>query len=226
MVPMRSCFLIAALLFADLATFGFCQPLQSPQSPSAAPASSVSPAKSNPFMGGQIPPEAKPAMRYTPDARPEDTRTPQERCDLNKDKERTGILSETEGVDFKVYMGQVQRITQSNWKPLIPKEVNRPFNKKGEADICFALLPSGQVEPKSMVLTARSGDTALDRAAWGAIQTSVFPPLPEEFKGPRLMLLFHFRYNLDQHPDPTHHLPGPPDPLGPFGVTFGYSAKR
>jgi len=50
-----------------------------------------------------------------------------------------------------------------------------------------------------MVRAEGSGDVALDRAAWGAITGSnPFPPLPKEFPGQNLGLLFRFYYNPDK----------------------------
>jgi hypothetical protein len=48
-----------------------------------------------------------------------------------------------------------------------------------------------------MFLEARSGDTALDRAAWGAIRGSSYPPLPRDFHGPYLELRAVFLYNME-----------------------------
>jgi hypothetical protein len=76
-----------------------------------------------------------------------------------------------------------------------------------------------------MVLEGRSGDPALDRAAWGAIATAVYPPLPAEFKGPYLEVRLKFRYNLDRKPFVSRKVPKPPNLLGPLGVTLGYRAK-
>jgi len=109
------------------------------------------------------------------------------------------ILSDTQGVDFGPYMQKVIRETYRTWDPLIPEEVNPPILKRGEVEIIFAILPNGRVEarePLNMRLTGRSGDVALDRAAWGAIQGADFPPLPREFHGPYLQLRFRFQYNI------------------------------
>jgi hypothetical protein len=46
----------------------------------------------------------------------------------------------------------------------------------------------------SMMLEGSSGDVALDRAAWGALTGSNFPPLPKEFHGQYLELRFLFVY--------------------------------
>jgi hypothetical protein len=52
----------------------------------------------------------------------------------------------------------------------------------------------------SMVMASHfSGDTALDRAAWGGITASnPFPPLPTDFGGQYLALRFRFYYNPDK----------------------------
>jgi TonB family protein len=139
--------------------------------------------------------------------------------------DKEGILSDIQGVDFKPYVARIHQIVQSSWKPLIPKEVEAPVFKTGEVVICFKILPNGRLVDGGMVLEGRSGDTALDRAAWGAITTSVFPPLPAEFKGPHLEVRFHFMYNADRQPAVSRKLPKPPNLLGPVGVTLGYSGK-
>ncbi len=108
------------------------------------------------------------------------------------------ILSDTQGVDFGPYMQRVIRETYRTWDPLIPEEVNPPIYKQGEVEIVFTILPNGRLAPQGMILTGRSGDVALDRAAWGAIQGADYPPLPREFHGPYLQLRFRFQYNVGQ----------------------------
>jgi TonB family protein len=103
------------------------------------------------------------------------------------------ILSDTQGVDFNSWLARWHYITQLTWDPLIPDEVNPPILKSGVVAIRFKVLPSGQVI--DMSLDGRSGDTALDRAAWGAIQGSSYPALPREFHGPYLELRAYFLYN-------------------------------
>ena len=106
------------------------------------------------------------------------------------------ILSDTQGVDFGPYMQKVIRETYRTWDPLIPEEVNPPILKRGECEIVFTILPNGRLQPHAMILTGRSGDVALDRAAWGAIEGADYPPLPHEFHGPYLQLRFRFQYNI------------------------------
>lgn len=110
------------------------------------------------------------------------------------------ILSDSEGVDFKPYIAKIVPILLHSWAPLVPDEVKSPSRKVGPVKIRFSILPSGLLEPKSMMLESRSGDVALDRSVWGAIQGSAFPPLPTEFKGPRLTLRFVFQYNPPKSP--------------------------
>jgi TonB family protein len=104
------------------------------------------------------------------------------------------ILSPTEGVDFSSWLARWHYITQRTWDPLIPDEVNPPILKSGVVVIHFKVLPNGQVIDEG--LDGRSGDTGLDRAAWGAISGSSYPPLPREFHGPYLELRAYFLYNV------------------------------
>jgi len=106
------------------------------------------------------------------------------------------ILSDTQGVDFSGWLQKAVYETHRAWDPIIPEEVNPPILKRGEVEIVFTVLPNGRVQPGSMHLTGRSGDTALDRAAWGGIVGADYPPLPSEFHGPYLQLQFRFMYNV------------------------------
>jgi hypothetical protein len=106
------------------------------------------------------------------------------------------VLSDTQGVDFNNWLLRWHRETERTWDPLIPDEVNPPILKSGVVVIRFKVLPNGRlVEPNGMVLEGRSGDTALDRAAWGALTGSNYPPLPSEFHGKYLELRAVFMYN-------------------------------
>jgi outer membrane biosynthesis protein TonB len=106
------------------------------------------------------------------------------------------ILSDTQGIDFGPYLQKLIRETHRTWDPIIPEEVNPPISKRGECEIVFTILPNGRLQPHAMMLTGRSGDVALDRAAWGAIESADYPPLPREFHGPNLQLRFRFQYNI------------------------------
>jgi TonB family protein len=104
------------------------------------------------------------------------------------------ILSPTEGVDFSNWLARWHYITEQTWDPLIPDEVNPPILKSGMVVLHFKVLPNGQVIDEGM--DGRSGDSGLDRAAWGAISGSSYPPLPREFHGPYLELRAYFLYNM------------------------------
>ena len=107
------------------------------------------------------------------------------------------VLSDTQGVDFNSWLLRWHRETERTWDPLIPDEVNPPIYKKGAVVIRFKVLPNGRIMDGSMMLEGRSGDTGLDRAAWGALTGSNYPPLPHEFHGPYLELRAIFLYNME-----------------------------
>jgi outer membrane biosynthesis protein TonB len=106
------------------------------------------------------------------------------------------VLSDTQGVDFRAWLQRWHHETQNTWDPLIPDEVNPPINKQGIVVISFKVLPNGRLMDGSVKLEGRSGDSALDRAAWGALTGSNYPPLPRDFHGPYLELRASFWYNV------------------------------
>ena len=106
------------------------------------------------------------------------------------------VLSDTQGVDFSNWLERWHYVTQRTWDPLIPDEVNPPLNKSGVVAIQFKVLPNGRIMDGSMQLVGRSGDSALDRAAWGALTGSSYPSLPKDFHGPYLELRAYFLYNM------------------------------
>ena len=107
------------------------------------------------------------------------------------------ILSDTQGVDFNGWLERWLQETMRTWDPLIPDEVNPPIYKSGQLQIRFKILPNGRLMDGSMVLEGSSGDVALDRAAWGALTGSNYPPLPRDFHGPYLELRALFQYNME-----------------------------
>jgi hypothetical protein len=105
------------------------------------------------------------------------------------------VLSDMQGVDFHNWLIRWHSETQNTWDPLIPEEVNPPISKRGTTVIRFKVLPNGRIMPGSMVLEGgTTADTAMSRAAWGAITGSNYPPLPREFHGPYLELRAYFLY--------------------------------
>jgi TonB family protein len=104
------------------------------------------------------------------------------------------VLSDTQGVDFGPYLARIVQDVRENWYRLIPESAEM---KKGKLAIEFAITKDGKVA--DMRLVSPSGDSALDRAAWGGITASIpFPPLPSGFTGPYLALRFRFYYNPDK----------------------------
>jgi TonB family protein len=109
------------------------------------------------------------------------------------------VLSDTMGVDFGPYLARVLHDVKQNWYQLIPESARPPIMKKGKVAIEFAILKDGSIRGMRLEDGGSSGDSALDRAAWGGITASnPFPPLPDEFKGQYLALRFHFFYNPDR----------------------------
>jgi len=169
------------------------------QSPIQAPQPKDVPARPNFAMGSQNPADQlQEAMRNA--ARSPGYDTPQ--APLGGLAQHPGagggvqVLSDTQGVDFSSWLQRWYWETERTWDPLIPDEVNPPIYKQGQVQVRFKVAPNGRVIDGSMVLEGRSGDTALDRAAWGAITGSSYPPLPHEFHGPYIELRAIFMYNM------------------------------
>ena len=110
----------------------------------------------------------------------------------------SAFLSDLQGVDFSAWKQRFDNEMIRSWYPLIPEEVKPPIGKRGIVVVRFKILPNGRVMPGSMTLDGRSGDTALDRAAWGAITSSNYPPMPREFHGPYVEMRATFLYNINQ----------------------------
>lgn len=106
------------------------------------------------------------------------------------------VLTDTQGVDFGPYLAQVLQIVKRNWYGNIPQVAESPLYKRGKVSIEFSIDKNGQIE--GLHIVRGSGDTALDRGAYGGITLSEpFPPLPKEFGGSYLGLRFIFFYNPD-----------------------------
>lgn len=69
-----------------------------------------------------------------------------------------------------------------------------PLLEQGTVSMEFSILKNGSIE--GLRYAAGSGHVAMDRAAYGAITSSLpFAPLPPGFKGESLRLRFTFAYN-------------------------------
>ena len=107
------------------------------------------------------------------------------------------ILSDTEGVDFNPYLQKIMREIYETWLPLIPEEARPPLNKQGETQIRFIILPDGRIG--GMALEGSTHDDAINKSCWGSITgVGQFPPLPNQFHGPKLEL--RVRYLVNKEP--------------------------
>lgn len=180
-------------------------PAQAPppvQTPSEAPRPQAVPARPNFAMGSQNPADQlrqamrdaarSPGSNYGGDL----PSSGQMRMHPGAGAGGVQVLSDTQGVDFSSWLQRWYAETERTWDPLIPDEVNPPISKQGAVQIRFKVLPNGRIMDGSMVLEGRSGDTGLDRAAWGALTGSNYPPLPHNFHGPYLELRAVFLYNM------------------------------
>jgi hypothetical protein len=177
-------------------------PATPPPLPSEAPRPSAVPARPNFAMGSSNPADQlRDAMKgANSNAGPGSTSAPSGGGLAMHPGAGSGgvqVLSDTQGVDFNSWLTRWHRETQKTWDPLIPDEVNAPILKKGAVVVRFKVLPNGRLMEGSMVLEGRSGDTGLDRAAWGALTGSNYPPLPKDFHGPYLELRAIFLYNME-----------------------------
>jgi hypothetical protein len=176
-------------------------PQPNPQIPLDAPRPSPVPARPNFNLGSQNPSDQlRQALRDS--ARGQTgVQLPPSHLAIHPNSGTGGleVLSDMQGVDFSNWLLRWHRETQTTWDPLIPEEVNPPISASGVTVIRFKILPNGRVMPNSMVLEGgTTADTALSRAAWGAIKGSNYPPLPREFHGDYLELRAYFLYNMEQ----------------------------
>jgi TonB family protein len=116
------------------------------------------------------------------------------------------ILSDTQGVNFGPYLNRVVFRIKVNWYNVIPAIARPPVMKKGTVIIRFSILKDGRIA--GMIIQKPSGDTDLDRAAWGGITASdPFDALPAQFAGPYLNLRIRFIYNSGASPTPSEAAP-------------------
>lgn len=104
------------------------------------------------------------------------------------------ILSDTNGIDFRLYLSRFRFDVQNNWYPLVPLAAQPPAKKFGITVIEFAIMKDGKVS--GMKKVESSGDSELDQAAWDGVKAGTpYEPLPLGFKGDSLRLRCSFVYN-------------------------------
>ena len=107
---------------------------------------------------------------------------------LVKDIKKDPSVNQTKDVDFNPYMKDLQRRIKSNWNP--PKSTT---SKRVEA--IFRISKSGEL--LNLKIKTSSGDSSTDEAAILAInKTKPFLPLPLEFKGETVDIMFTFDYKV------------------------------
>jgi TonB family protein len=115
----------------------------------------------------------------------------------NEHRGSMDILSDTLGVDFGPYMKRLHVTVEDHWFPLIPEVALPPMMKKGVVVIEFAIMKDGTIKGVQVVVS--SGDSALDRAAYGALlNASPAPRLPREYAADFLKIRAAFYYNPDK----------------------------
>jgi TonB family protein len=106
------------------------------------------------------------------------------------------ILSDTKGVKFEHYKGQILNKVRKHWYKVIPEGSRPPVSKKGVVGLEFAIEKVGQV--KELRIVGSSGDASLDHAAWTGFTSSVpFPRLSSKFKEDYVAVRICFFYNPD-----------------------------
>jgi TonB family protein len=101
------------------------------------------------------------------------------------------LKSDAAGVDFKPYLNQILTIIKGHWLAVIPQSarVGRPV----KVALQFVIAKSGNID--KVVYAEQSGTSALDRAAVvGLSASNPLPPLPDEFRGNRIVLQLNFLY--------------------------------
>lgn len=104
------------------------------------------------------------------------------------------ILSDTMGVDFTPYIGQLRSRIYPAWVRNIPDVARKPMSKQGTAILEFSILKDGRVA--GLKLTQSSGDKSMDLAPQTAIiSVTPLPQLPVAFRGDYLQIRCRFIYN-------------------------------
>jgi TonB family protein len=110
------------------------------------------------------------------------------------------MLTDTEGVDFSDYWRRIYYIVKGNWEAVMPPSVS--LGEQGVVSLHVKIMRDGSVPDIEPVMLSTSGKEPLDRAAISSIRSSnPFPPLPSQFKGPYVEIVYTYFYNVQP---PTH----------------------
>jgi TonB family protein len=104
-------------------------------------------------------------------------------------------LTDLQGVDFNDYWRRIYYIVKANWEAVMPPSVS--LGEQGVVSLHVKIMRDGSVPDIEPVLLSTSGKEPLDRAAISSIRSSnPFPPLPAEFNGPYVEVVYTYYYNL------------------------------
>src|ERR1700751_1678139 len=107
----------------------------------------------------------------------------------NANRLQVDILTDTRGVDLAPYMWTAISNLKGHWLSSAQKLGHQSAGEAEQPIISFTILPNGRIT--SMLLEHPSGDVKLDRAAWTAITTTDFSPLPSKLHSPlKLRVVF------------------------------------
>ncbi len=105
----------------------------------------------------------------------------------NLDKQQQENISE---IDFVPYLRELQRRIELNWKP----QQEHDKNPK-RISVLMTIMKDGRLE-KCKIFQS-SGDEQVDKAALDAVKTAApFKPLPQEYKGKSIDILFSFEQKI------------------------------
>jgi TonB family protein len=104
-------------------------------------------------------------------------------------------LTDLQGVDFNDYWRRIYYIVKANWEAVMPPSVS--LGEQGVVSLHVKIMRDGSVPDIEPVMLSSSGKEPLDRAAISSIRSSnPFPPLPSEFKGPYVEVVYTYFYNV------------------------------
>jgi TonB family protein len=100
------------------------------------------------------------------------------------------ILSDTMGADLAPYMRTTLSAIKNQWQPLVEQAGQQHLHTPDETVISLTIAPDGHVS--AMKLVHSTGNAMLDKAAWTAMTSAHYGPLPAELKDAPLKMRIHF----------------------------------
>ncbi len=105
------------------------------------------------------------------------------------------ILSDTQGVDFRLYVQRVVIKLKAQWLAEMPEEAT--MGDKARVTLLLTILPDGAVSADGTQIASGANIPSLDKAVLDAVRRSApFESLPRPFYGPSLKLRIIFLYNI------------------------------